>query len=192
MVRVVLIRPGSTDFDEQGRIKGTLDIPLNETGNQQIQQAANELSNMAIEVVFSAPCQAAEQTARLLSQHLHVRTKTVADLRNVDHGLWQGRRIDEVKATQRKVFRQWQEQPETVCPPDGEMLSSARIRVQTAIDKLLRKHRSGAVALVVPEPLASLAKNYLDHSELGDLWEAETACGQWESIEVEPEQLLVT
>ena len=33
MVRIVLIRPGSTDFDEQGRITGTLDIPLNEPQN---------------------------------------------------------------------------------------------------------------------------------------------------------------
>lgn len=27
MVQIVLIRPGSTDYDEQGRIQGTLDIP---------------------------------------------------------------------------------------------------------------------------------------------------------------------
>ena len=25
--RVLLIRPGATDFDDQGRIKGTLDMP---------------------------------------------------------------------------------------------------------------------------------------------------------------------
>ena len=33
MIRVILIRPGTTDYDEQRRIKGTLDIPLNEFGN---------------------------------------------------------------------------------------------------------------------------------------------------------------
>ena len=32
MLQIVLIRPGTTDFDEQGRIQGTLDIPLNERG----------------------------------------------------------------------------------------------------------------------------------------------------------------
>jgi broad specificity phosphatase PhoE len=185
MVRVVLIRPGTTDFDEQKRIKGTLDIPLNESGNQQIQRTAGELSNLSIEVVFAAPCRAAEETAQLLSQSLRVRTKTIPDLRNLDPGLWQGKRIDEVKSMQRKVYRQWQEQPETVCPPDGEMLAEARQRMQLAIDKLLRKHRSGAVALVVPEPLASLTRSYLDHSDLGDLWEAENTCGQWEMIDVE-------
>ena len=27
MVQIVLIRPGSTDYDQQGRIQGTLDVP---------------------------------------------------------------------------------------------------------------------------------------------------------------------
>ena len=59
MVRVILIRPGTTDYDEQGRIKGTLDIPLNEFGNYQIARTANELADLGIEMVYSSPCQAA-------------------------------------------------------------------------------------------------------------------------------------
>jgi len=31
MLKIVLIRPGSTDLNEQGRIKGTLDVPLSNT-----------------------------------------------------------------------------------------------------------------------------------------------------------------
>lgn len=190
MVRVVLIRPGTTDFDEQGRIKGTLNVPLNETGNAQARRAADELASQSIEIVYSAPCQAAEQTARLLSDGLGVKSKTIAGLRNLDHGLWQGKLIDEVRSMQRKVYRQWQEQPDTVCPPEGEMLSSARIRVQMSIDKLLRRRYRGTVAMVVPEPMASLVRSYLDRSQLGDLWQAETACGHWEMIDVQPEQLV--
>ncbi len=129
MTRVVLVRPGTTDFDEQRRIKGNLDIPLNEFGTDQIARAANELASEGIEAVYSSPCQAAEETARVLAQALGVKAKSVPNLRNLDHGLWQGKLIDEVKATQRKVYRQWQEQPETVCPPEGEMLESARLRV---------------------------------------------------------------
>ena len=37
MVQIVLIRPGSTDYDEQGRIQGTLDIPLNDQGADEVQ-----------------------------------------------------------------------------------------------------------------------------------------------------------
>lgn len=192
MVRVILIRPGTTDFDEQGRIKGTLDIPLNEFGNDQIARAANELADLGIEIVYSSPCQAAEETAAVLSTALGVKSKTVNRLRNLDHGLWQGKLIDEVKSTQRKVYRQWQEQPDTVCPPKGETVSSARQRAQTALDKILKKHKSGSIAIVAPGPLASIVRSYLDQADLGDLWQAETECGSWVAIDVPADKLLAS
>ena len=78
--------------------------------------------------------------------------------------------IDDVKRKQPKVFRQWQEQPEIICPPEGEMLSEAQERVQAALLKVLKKHKQGTIALVVPEPLASVVHGYLAQSEIGDLW----------------------
>jgi probable phosphoglycerate mutase len=192
MNRVVLVRPGTTDYDEQRRIKGNLDIPLNPFGTDQVARTANELAGQGIQAIYSAPCRAAEETARLLGHTLGVKAKSVENLRNLDHGLWQGKLIEEVKATQRKVYRQWQEQPETVCPPGGEMLDAARQRVHGALDKILRKHKSEVIAVVVPEPLASLARCYLSRGCLGDLWEAETTCGCWEVIDVVPERHLAS
>ncbi len=192
MIRVILIRPGTTDYDEQRRIKGTLDIPLNEFGNDQIVRASNELADQSIEVVYSSPCQSAEETATVLSAALGIKTKTVEKFRNLDHGLWEGKLIEEVKATQRKVYRKWQEEPDSVCPPGGETVQAARQRVQTALEKILKKHKSGAIAVVVPSPLASIVRCQLAQGELGDLWQAENDCGTWVSIDVQPEQVLAS
>jgi len=192
MVRVVLIRPGTTDYDEQGRIKGTLDIPLNDFGNNQTAQAADELSELDIEIVYSSPCQAAAETAAVLANSLGVKSKSVNRLQNLDHGLWQGKLIDEVKSTQRKVYKQWQEQPETVCPPEGETLSSARQRVQTALEKILKKHKTGTIGMVIPGPLWSIVRSTLDNSDLGNLWQAETECGSWVMIDVTPDSVLAS
>jgi probable phosphoglycerate mutase len=110
-------------------------------------------------------------------------------LRNLDHGLWQGLLVEEVKRKQPKVYRQWQEQPESVCPPGGEMVADAQERVRTALTKILKKHKEGTVGLVVPEPLASLVRAYLEQGEVGDLWQAGARHGTWEVIEVEPRSL---
>lgn len=192
MVRVVLIRPGTTDYDEQGRIKGTLDIPLNDFGNDQTARTASELSELDIEIVYSSPCQAAAETAAVLANSLGIKSKSVNRLQNLDHGLWQGKLIDEVKSTQRKVYKQWQEQPDTVCPPEGETLSSARQRVQTALEKILKKHKTGTIGMVVPGPLWSIVRSTLDNTDLGDLWQAETECGNWVAIEVTPDNVLAS
>jgi probable phosphoglycerate mutase len=185
MLRIVLIRPGSTDFDEQGRIKGTLDIPLNENGSSQASRAAGELRDECIEVVYVAPCQSAVQTAETLAAQWHVKCKRLEGLRNLDHGLWHGKRIEEVRQTQPKVYRRWQEQPESVCPPEGETLASARLRVQKALKRILKKHRQGVVAVVAPEPLASIVRGCLSHSEVRDLWNAECDFGEWEVIDLD-------
>ena len=122
MVQIVLIRPGATEYDQQGRVQGTLDIPLCEDGRQEI------------EVL---------------------------------------------------VYRQWQEQPETVCPPQGETLIAAKQRVQALVAKLLKKHKTDRlVAVVVPEPLASVIRNVLRHDDWGDLWQSATESPQWQVIDV--------
>ena len=69
-------------------------------------------------------------------------------------------------------------------------MSSARQRVQTALEKILKKHKSGAIAIVVPGPLACIVRSYLDQTDLGDLWQAETECGSWVAIDVRAKKVL--
>jgi broad specificity phosphatase PhoE len=107
-------------------------------------------------------------------------------MRNVDHGLWQGMLIDEVRLRQPKVYRQWQERPRFICPPEGEMLDHASDRVRVALVKLLKRHKNGVIGLVVSEPLASLIRCLLNRDELGDLWKASSEHGRWEVLDVEP------
>lgn len=185
MLRIILIRPGSTAFDEQGRIKGTLDMPLSDNGLRQAEQAAEALAHAEIEAVYSAPCQSALQTAETIADRLELKVKCVDTLHNLDHGLWHGKLIEEVKQCQPKVYRMWQEQPETVCPPEGETLAAARLRVQKALKRLLKKHKRGVVGIVVSEPLASIVRCCLRPGDLGDLWKSECDFGAWESIDID-------
>ena len=189
MVQFLLVRPGSTDFDEQGRIKGNLDIPLSDSGKSQVAGIVAQLHTTPIDFLYASPTRCAQQTAEALAADRRVRFKTLDDLENLDHGLWQGKRIDEVKTSQPKVFRQLQDHPETVCPPQGEPVGSAIDRVRTVIAKLIRKHRDVTIALVVPEPLASLVRALLCQTEMGDLWKAECEGGGWELIEVPAEKV---
>ena len=53
------------------------------------------------------------------------------------------------------------------------------------LHKLLKKHKSdGLLALVAPEPLASVIRNVLRHDDWGDLWHGCGAARKWELIEV--------
>lgn len=186
MLRILLIQPGSTDFDEQGRIKGSLDIPLSDHGAVQARQLADELAGTPIESIYAAPCRSATQTAEAIAAGRRVRVKQLPQLRNVDHGLWHGKRIDEVRQTQPRVYREWQEHPAHVCPPGGESMDAAQRRARQVLGKLFRKHRGGTIAVIAPEPLASVIRSVAANEELGDLWQSECDRGRWEQLEVEP------
>jgi probable phosphoglycerate mutase len=191
MLQIVLVRPGSTEYDEQGRIRGTLALPLSETGTHQAARVALELASLPIEVVYSSRCQPAVETAQAIALAVGAKVKRIDRLQNLDQGLWQGKRIEEVRLTQPRVYKQYQDRPETVCPPQGEMLGDAQQRVDAAMSRILKKHRSGMVALVVPEPLASLVKRYVTDCDLGNLWKTDTETGQWEIVETRPEPVAV-
>ncbi len=185
MVQIVLIRPGSTDYDLQGRIQGTLDIPLNDKGKEQAAATVACLNGHTLTALYSSAGQSAEQTAEIIGAALKLKPKTLERLENLNHGLWQGMLIDDVKRKQPKVYKQWQEHPENVCPPEGEMLSEVTERVDAVLEKLLRKHRFGTVGLVAAEPLASVIRYRLRGGEVGDLWKAATSCGRVEMFDVQ-------
>jgi broad specificity phosphatase PhoE len=188
MLQIVLIRPGSTDYDVQGRIQGNLDIPLNDEGRQQAAAASECLRDQSLTALYASACQAAHETAQIIGKALKTKPKALDRLQNLNHGLWQGMLIEEVKRKHPKVYKQWQEHPENVCPPEGEMLTAAAERVEAALDKLLRKHRFGAIGLVAPEPLASVIRSRLQGGQVGDLWKAVNGCSH---IEVFPVQSVV-
>lgn len=186
MVQIVLIRPGSTDYDQQRRIQGTLDVPLNAEGSGEVARMIEELHDLKLEVLYTSASQPSLQTAEAMADALGIKLKKLDQMENLNFGLWQGMQIDEVRLKQPKVYRQWQEMPQNICPPEGEMLSEAEERVRTSMSKLLKRHREGVVGVVVPEPLATLVRRFITQGELGDLWKVTAEHGRWEVLEAAP------
>jgi len=154
MSEVILIRPGCTDFDEQHRIQGMLDLPLNHRGEVQVDSLVEELQDLNLEVIYTSSCEPARSTAETIGKSLGIPVKESEGLRNFDQGLWQGLRMDDIRRKYPKVFKQWQESPETICPPEGETVREAVERIRKSLQKpIKKKSRFGVVA---SEPLATL------------------------------------
>jgi broad specificity phosphatase PhoE len=154
MPDVVLIRPGCTDFDEQNRIQGSLDLPLSRRGQEQVDLVIQQLEGVRLDVVYSAPCEPARSTALAICHECGATFKESTDFCNLNHGLWQGLQLEDVRRKYPKVFKQWQESPETVCLPEGETLSEAVERIEHGLRKCLKRKR--IVGIVASEPLATL------------------------------------
>lgn len=156
MPDVILIRPGATEFDEQSRIQGTLDLPLSERGRQQVAELVRQLGSTKPDIILAAPSEPARTTAETLGAELDVPVKPLEGLRNLDQGLWQGMHVEEICRKYPKIPRQWRESPESIRPPGGEEVAAALERARAALAKPLR--RNDIIAVVSSEPLATLLR----------------------------------
>jgi probable phosphoglycerate mutase len=154
MSEIVLIRPGCTDFDQQNRIQGSLDLPLNLRGRAEVHDIVDQLQGLPLEMIYTSPSEPAHSTAEAIGGNLGIPVKESDDLRNLNQGLWEGLQIDEIRRKYPKVFKQWEESPETICPPEGEPIESAIERIRKALRKPLK--RKFSFAIVASEPLATL------------------------------------
>jgi broad specificity phosphatase PhoE len=183
-LNIILVRAGSTDLDDQGRIVGSLDMPLSPKGENEASQTAAELNTYQFDAIFSASCLAAQQTAQRLSHNGEVRVRVEEHLSNLNHGLWHGKSLGELKETQPKLYRQWQENPESVCPPGGETIDEVRKRVVSSLKKIRKKFRCGTVAIVAPEPLYSIIRSEVEESTIRELPHPKACLARWETMEI--------
>jgi broad specificity phosphatase PhoE len=167
---LIVIRSGATDYDRQGRIRGTLDIPLCDEGRVDAARAAELLAAAAPDALYMSGSACAIETSRIVGAACGLRPQRLANLHNLDQGLWQGMLVDEIRRKQPRLHRQWQDNPWAVAPPEGELLEEACERVETALEKLVRRHPSGRVAVVVPQPLDRIVRWLVSGESMGDLW----------------------
>lgn len=181
---IVLVRAGSTDLDEQGRITGSLDMPLSTAGEAEARETSVELDDVKFKAIFSASCLAAQQTAQQLSRDGRIRVRVEESWTNLDHGLWHGKSLSELKETQPRLYRQWVDSPESICPPGGETIEEVRQRLAYSLKKIRRKFKNGCVAIVAPEPLFSIIRAEIEDSEVRELLQYRSDFGRWETINI--------
>jgi broad specificity phosphatase PhoE len=186
MSRVLLIRPGATAFDEEHRVQGVLDLPLSERGRVEAAMLADELAGVDLAGLYHGPGENVVHTAEAVGRATGLRPRRLDDLRNLDQGLWQGLLLDELRRRNPKVFRQWQEDPETICPPEGETIEDAEARLRPVLRALVRRHRQETIGLVVPEPCATVVANLLRRAS-GLALAEEPATGRCEWVDVHPD-----
>jgi broad specificity phosphatase PhoE len=186
MTQVVLIRPGATVYDEQNRVQGVLDIPLSDRGKAEVAALAERLIGVELSALYCGPGESVSRTAESVGKATGLRPKKLDDLRNLDQGLWQGLQLDEIRRRNLKVFRQWLDDPRTICPPQGETVEAALDRIKATLKPLIRRHRGETIGVVVAEPMAQIIAAYLRRSLRFQL-DDEVPTGGFEYIAVTPE-----
>jgi phosphoserine phosphatase len=143
-IRLLLVRHGETEWNRQGRFQGQIDVPLNDNGRLQAQKAAEFLKDTGIDFAVSSPMARPKETAEIiLNSHPNVELKFNSDLREISHGLWEGKFEKEIEQEYPGELERWRTVPEFVQMPEGENLEQVcerstaawQLIIQTALDE---------------------------------------------------------
>lgn len=86
------IRHGETDFNQQRRYTGLIDIPLNKKGVQQVKESLYLLNEKNISVIYSSPLKRALETATIISKYLNIPIKIIDNFKERDFGVFHTKR----------------------------------------------------------------------------------------------------
>ncbi len=96
---LAFIRHGQTEWNRQGLMQGSTDIPLNDTGRQQARDAVAMLDGWEWDVIVSSPLSRARETAQIVADGLGLELgPAYDDLVERDYGPWEGTSSAEIMA----------------------------------------------------------------------------------------------
>ncbi|MBD2198796.1 MULTISPECIES: histidine phosphatase family protein [Calothrix] len=122
-VRLLLVRHGETEWNRQTRFQGQIDVPLNDNGRNQAQKAGEFLKDVAIDFAVSSSMQRPKETAEIILQHHpQINLELQDGLREISHGLWEGKLEVEIEQEFPGELERWRTVPAEVQMPEGENL----------------------------------------------------------------------
>jgi alpha-ribazole phosphatase len=146
-----LLRHGETEGSGEKRYKGTIDVPLSESGIRQMERAS-EFIRAALDGplggVYSSDLIRARKSAEVIAAQHGAEPVAVDGLRERNFGLWEGLTFDEIRARHPREFAAWAKDPLRFSPMGGESTMEVRDRVVKVMDGILAAHTGGDIVAV--------------------------------------------
>lgn len=155
-----LIRHARAEY-RPGRLYGwTPGVHLAPDGVEDAKRLAARLEPVRFKAVYSSPLERCRETADAILAGRKLEIRLDEDLGEVRYGSWQGRTFRSLMRT--KLWRTVQFRPSEATFPGGEGLSDMQHRAVGAVERIRKRHRDGAVAIVShADVIAAITAHYL-------------------------------
>lgn len=163
-MNLYLIRHGQTDWNIEGKIQGSTDIPLNEAGICQANDLEQGMKNRPVVQIFSSTLKRAAETAAAIGRTQQVPVELMEGLEEVGFGKWEGLTWKEIQQEYPEEHKRWSLNPVAIAPPGGELQDHIRARCSNVIERIM-KQAKGDIAVVSHGATLAYIMEYLmrDH-----------------------------
>jgi broad specificity phosphatase PhoE len=147
-MKIYLVRHGQTSWNQEERLQGLRDVPLNQTGVRQSRRLAEWYRKTGVRRIVSSPLVRARCTAQILGERTACPRYTDDRLREIDHGAWSGLRLKAIQDRFPDQFAAWSFLPEKLRMSSGENLVAVYRRCTQALLDLIKQNPDDDVMVV--------------------------------------------
>ena len=145
---VWLARHGETIWTVEDKFNGLSEVELTERGRTQAEELGKWLEKEPLSAVYCSPLQRCIETAGLAVAHRGLSPIITPELKELDYGLWDGMRREEIISSYAELWKEWTRDPAAVAAPQGETGYDVLARVMPAIKRLVTKHAGESILVV--------------------------------------------
>ena len=148
MVTFIIIRHGYSEANKAKCFAGQSDVPLDAVGVAQSKSTAKYIMDTyKVDGIYSSDLSRAYETVRPLAEALGMDVIRRRDLREVDVGVWQGMRIEDVKTAFAESFAAYKENPGIYAFEGGESYPEAMDRAAQAFAEIAAENDGKTVVI---------------------------------------------
>ncbi len=169
MQTIFLIRHGESEWNREGRVQGYQDSALSDLGVKQAHLIGKRLERESIDYAVSSTASRAADTCRI-AVGKRVRIELSERIREINLGVWEGRRSSELRENYPEVMGLWYVAPSRVRIEGGETLRSFRRRVTLEMARIRREHENESIAVFTHGGVICAYLSGLLGLRLDDFW----------------------
>ena len=145
--RVLLIRHGATTSTADDRFAGSSNVELSDAGREEAARLSRRLESIRIDACFCSDMHRAFDTARIVVAPHKLSPVALKELREIDHGHWEGMVHREVEKKYAQEYAAWSADPLSIAPPGGETATSVLARALPAMRKIVTDHQGQTILI---------------------------------------------
>jgi len=149
LLRVILVRHGETDWNQERRVQGSgSDRALTETGKQQVESIGLRLKQERIQAIYSSPLRRALDTAQAIAHHHQVEVQIEPSLNEIYAGELEGIPIEKIGSYLNQLVARERGDESVSKLYGGELLTEVQQRTWSTIQRLADEHGDGVIVVV--------------------------------------------
>jgi len=146
-MKIYLLRHGKTNWNDERRIQGQIDVSLNNIGLAQAQTTKKYFDNINLNAVYTSTLQRAIDTTEIVTRMKYPIIK-LSDLNERNFGDWQTRLWNEIYEEIPNLKERWKIEGIKFTPKNGESLESLISRSQNRFVQIINSHSSDENILI--------------------------------------------